>query len=256
MTGQVLDRNSNGILVLIIPIAFAIVLICKLWPVLLGLTVLIVSWSAWQEYQWRKWSEEVNPYFNNLIADNRGYLTPMDLSVKANLTAKAAQAFLERKSAEYGTSPTNVKDKGVVYYFPTASALGRIFDDSDPFSDDSPEDQIDTATSQAPSDTSTIAKESNSASFKELTQLAKQEQAKTETNAAVSNATESESTNQGDGLNQAELAKRLDVNSSTVGRNKSKPESDFAMWSQSKDPEGVAWKYVAKSNEFVAKEAG
>ncbi len=251
MTGQVLDRNSNGILVLIIPAAFAIILICKLWPLLLGLTTLIISWRAWQEYQWRKWSEQVEPYFNNLIADNRGYLTPIDLSVNANLTAKAAKAFLERKSAEYGTSPKQVKDKGLVFYFPTASALGRIFDDSDPFSDEPIQDKVDTATSQVASSTSTTAKEANPVSFKELTQLAKQE-AKIDSQAS---STTTESASGVNALNQAELAKRLDVNSSTVGRNKSKPESDFAIWSQSKDPEGVAWKYLAETNAFVTMES-
>ncbi|WP_144869434.1 hypothetical protein [Hyella patelloides] len=253
MTGQVLDRNSNGILVLIIPVAFAIVIICQLWPVLLGLSVLIVSWKAWQSYQWRKWSEQVNPYFNNLIKENRGYLTPLDLSLKANLSARAAKAFLERKSLEYGTSPTKVKDKGVVYYFPTASALGRIFDDSEPFGDfDEEEDTIAETTSQVTTSTSSTTKESNTVSFKEITQLAKQEQAKTATE-TVSTTTESAQLDVTT-LNQAELAKRLDVNSSTVGRNKVKSESDFAMWSQSKDPEGIAWKFVAKSNEFVALE--
>jgi hypothetical protein len=248
MTGQIINRNSNGILVLIIPVAFAIVIICQFWPVLLGLSISIVSWKAWESYQWQKWSEQVNPYFNNLIKENRGYLTPLDLSLKANLSAKAAKAFLERKSDEYGTSPQKVKDKGVVYYFPTASALGRIFDDSEPFGDfEEEEDTITETPSQVP------AKESNTISFKEITQLAKQEQAKI---AAETATTDSESTNlEVNTLNQAELAKRLDVNSSTVGRNKSKSDSDFAMWSQSKDPEGIAWKYVEQSNEFMALES-
>ena len=133
MTGQVLDRNSNGLLVLIIPMAFAIVIICQLWPVLLGLATVIISWKTWQNYQWRKWCRIVNPFFNELVRENRGYLTPMDLSLKGSLSLRSAKAYLERKSEEYGTQPQKVKDKGVVYYFPTASALGRIFDDSDPF---------------------------------------------------------------------------------------------------------------------------
>ena len=250
MTGQVLNRNSNGILVLIIPVAFAIVIVCQFWPVLLGLALLIVSWKAWESYQWRKWSEEVNPYFNNLIKENRGYLTPLDLSLKANLTARAAKAFLERKSAEYGTTPQKVPDKGVVYYFPTASALGRIFDDSEPFGDLEEET---TADSQVITDNLSTVKESNTVSFKEITQLAKQESPEIATE-ITSNTTE-DSQLASKALNQAELAKRLDVNSSTVGRNKGKPEADFAMWSQSKDPEGVAWKYLAETNEFVALES-
>ena len=250
MTGQVLNRNSNGILVLIIPVAFAIVIVCQFWPLLLGLALLIVSWKAWESYQWRKWSEEVNPYFNNLIKENRGYLTPLDLSLKANLTARAAKAFLERKSAEYGTTPQKVPDKGVVYYFPTASALGRIFDDSEPFGDLEEET---TADSQVITDNLSTVKESNTVSFKEITQLAKQESPEIATE-ITSNTTE-DSQLASKALNQAELAKRLDVNSSTVGRNKGKPEADFAMWSQSKDPEGVAWKYLAETNEFVALES-
>ncbi len=250
MTGQVLDRNSNGILVLIIPVAFAIVIICQLWPVLLGLAISIISWKVWQNYQWRKWSEQVNPYFNNLIKENRGYLTPVDLSLKANLSARAAKAFLERKSAEYGTSPHQVEDKGVVYYFPTASALGRIFDDSEPFGDFEEEDTI--TDSQVTIDTSSTAQESNTVSFKEITQLAKQQQPESTTDSSTK--TETVKTDV-EPINQAELAKRLDVNSSTVGRNKVKSEADFAMWSQSKDPEGIAWKYLEQDNEFVPLES-
>ena len=253
MTGQVLDRNSNGLLVLIIPMAFAIVIICQLWPVLLGLSVIIISWKTWQSYQWRKWCRLVNPFFNDLVKENRGYLTPMDLSLKASLSSRAAKAYLERKSEEYGTKPQKIQDKGLVYYFPTASALGRIFDDSDPFGEVEEEEVTITSTSpQAISTESTVSaesttKESSSVSFKEITQLA-QEKAKTATATSTLDKTEIQS------INQADLAKRLDVNSSTVGRQKTKSEAEFAIWSLSKDPEGIAWKYVSSTNEFVPSE--
>ena len=247
MTGQVLDRNSNGLLVLIIPLAFAIVIVCQLWPVLLGLSVIIISWKTWQNYQWRKWCQLVNPFFNDLVQENRGYLTPMDLSLKANLSSRSAKAYLERKSEEYGTKPQNIKDKGLVYYFPTASALGRIFDDSDPFGEVEEEEVTITSASPQPISTESTTKESSSVSFKEITQLA-QEKAKTATATSTLDKTEIIS------LNQADLAKRLDVNSSTVGRQKSKSEAEFAIWSLSKDPEGIAWKYVSSTNEFVPSE--
>ena len=247
MTGQVLDRNPNGLLVLIIPMAFAIVIICQLWPVLLGLAAIVISWKTWQNYQWRKWSQIVNPFFNELVQENRGYLTPMDLSLKGNLSLRSAKAYLERKSAEYGTEPQKVKDKGVVYYFPTASALGRIFDDSDPFGD-LEEEETTTSASPQPISTTSNTKESNQVSFKEITQIA-QEKAKTATATSTLDKTEIQS------LNQADLAKRLDVNTSTVGRQKTKSEAEFAIWSLSKDPEGIAWKYVSKTNEFVPSEA-
>ena len=248
MNEQTLDRSPAGILVLIIPLAFAIVMLYKLWPLLLALVVLIISWKTWQNYQWQQWCELVNPYFNDLVKENRGYLTPLDLTLKVNLSDKAAKAFLERKSEEYGVSPKLIKNKGVVYYFPTASALGSILDDSEPFGDFEPEattvDTPELVTS------ATVTRESSKSSFKELTKLAKEEQSKM---AAASVAVEPEKTTIKK-MNQAELAKRLDVNSSTVGRNKTKSESDFAMWSLSKDPEGIAWKYVEKTNEFVPAE--
>lgn len=244
MTGQTLDRSSAGIMVLIIPLAFAIVILCKLWPLLLVLTVLIVSWKTWQNYQWQKWCQEINPYFNDLIRENRGYLTPLDLTLKANLSDRAAKAFLERKSTEYGVAPQHLQNRGLVYYFPTASALGRIFDDSEPFGD------WEEAADSPPASTTSVAKESSTPSFKEITQLAKQEPNEPTTATAT---VESEQTSS-QRINQAELAKRLDVNSSTVGRNKTKPESDFALWSQSKDPEGIAWQYLEATNEFVPAE--
>ena len=246
MTGQVLDRNSNGLLVLIIPMAIAIVIVCQLWPVLLGLTAIVITWKTWQNYQWRKWSQLVNPFFNELIQENRGYLTPMDLSLRGGLSIRSAKAYLERKSAEYGTQPQKLKDKGVVYYFPTASALGRIFDDSDPFGDELEEEETISTSPQSISTESTT-KESNAVSFKEITQLA-QEKAKTATTTSTLDKPEIQS------LNQADLAKRLDVNTSTVGRQKSKSEAEFAIWSLSKDPEGISWKYVPSTNEFVPSE--
>jgi len=265
MTGQTLDRNPAGALILIIPVAFAIVVICQLWPVLLGLATLIVSWKFWEEHQWRKWCADINPYFNNLVQESRGYLTPIDLSVKANITANAAKSFLARKSSEYGTEPKQLHDQGLVYYFPTASALGRIFDDSEPYNDVETESGItakelgrifddsdpnngsldnspNISNSSQGIDSPSASKVANTVSFKEITQLAKQ------TAAHSSDSSQAVAIK----LNQADLAKRLDVNSSTVGRQKNKSESDFAMWSQSRDPEGTVWKYLEKSNEFVS----
>lgn len=262
MTGKVLDNGSAGILVLILPLAFGFVLLYQLWPLLLVLASLIIVYRIWQNYQWQKWCGEINPYFNQLIKENRGYLTPVDLSVKANLTARDAKIFLGRKSEEYGTQPKKVKDKGVVYYFPTASALGSIFDDSEP--------------EQAVNSYQLAAKESNKLSVRGIAKLAKQEQetikdtedaqespvaqlnkvesttATLESESAVEDGIEDLSTSidSGQSLIQAELAKRLDLNSSTVGRRKSDP--DFEEWSQSKDPEGVAWRYEPDTKLFVA----
>ena len=266
MTGKVLDNGSAGALVLILPLAFGFVALYMLWPVLLFVAAVIVAFKLWQNYQWQKWCESINPYFNQLIKENRGYLTPVDLSVKANLTPRNAKIFLARKSDEYGTKPRTVPDKGLVYYFPTASALGSILDDSEP--------------EAAVNSYQLAAKDSSKLSVRGIAQLAKQEQ-KAE-DSSTDNTTDSEPTlaldteadstsstavlesesetdttiepsasiDAGQSLIQAELAKRLDLNSSTVGRRKSDP--DFAEWSQSKDPEGIAWRYESDTKLFVA----
>ena len=71
MTVKVLDNGSAGILVLIIPFAFGFVVLYQLWPFLLAFAALIVALKIWQNYQWQKWCGEINPYFNQLIKENK-----------------------------------------------------------------------------------------------------------------------------------------------------------------------------------------
>ena len=262
MTVKVLDNGSAGALVLILPLAFSFVALYMLWPYLLLVAAVTVAFKFWQNYQWQKWCREINPYFNQLIKENKGYVTPVDLSVKANLTSRDAKIFLARKSDEYGTKPQTVADKGVVFYFPTASALGSILDDSEP--------------EAAVNSYQLAAKDSSKLSVRGIAQLAKQEQSEqndtaesesssvaqltkaespqpttaTETEFEIDSTDQTASIDAGQSLIQAELAKRLDLNSSTVGRRKSDP--DFEEWSQSKDPEGIAWKYEPDTKLFVA----
>src|SRR4028118_1030946 len=132
MTGKAINSSATGLLILILPIAFLIVLLFKAWPVLLVLFILSISYQVWQQYQWKQWSKQVNPFFNDLIKQNQGCLTPLDLSMKANLSGSAAQRYLDKKAEEFGAQRQTYEDKGTVYYFLTASALGSIFDESEP----------------------------------------------------------------------------------------------------------------------------
>ncbi|MBD2128323.1 ParB/RepB/Spo0J family partition protein [Microcoleus sp. ZQ-A2] len=50
-------------------------------------------------------------------------------------------------------------------------------------------------------------------------------------------------------LTDAEMAQRLGVKTSTLG--KAKKRTDFSSWSKSKDPDAKAWKWVAESKRFV-----
>ncbi|MDP8965895.1 MAG: hypothetical protein M3O33_18310 [Cyanobacteriota bacterium] len=320
MTGKVIDSSANGLLILILPIAFLIVLLFKAWPVLLALFILSIIFKIWQQYQWKQWSKQVNPYFNELIKENQGCLTPLDLSMKANLSGSAARRYLDKKAEEFGAQRQDYEDKGTVYYFLTASALGSIFDESEPplelESESASSQALKSIELDAQPDTSPPKSESSLSALPEPPEpLEEQEPSdlseppeppEKEEPSVAENAfsteeieealepmpqpepeqTESLNTEEAlepmpqaepeqtefldeqedlwaagadkepqasQSLIQAELAKRLDVHSSTVGKRKSDP--DFSEWSQSRDPEGMAWAYSAETKEFVPVEA-
>ncbi len=60
-------------------------------------------------------------------------------------------------------------------------------------------------------------------------------------------------TNDQELLTQSELSKRLGCDSGTLTKNRSKPS--FKEWSQSKDPEGKAWRYLPDSQRYGLVEA-
>lgn len=278
MTGKVLENNNAaGILILIFPLALGIVILYKAWPFLLLILALGILWKIWESYQWHRWAEKVNPYFNQLIRENQGCLTPVDLSLKANLTGGAAKRFLERKAEEYGAQRKVFPDKGTVYYFLTASSLGSILDQSEPFLEGEEEEET-ASLSPASSSDETTTEDTSKTQFALLLQKAAEAEAnappppeveaetepepEAETPSDVSQESttpetpeipEEKNTGGRMELIQADLAKRLDLNSSTLSRKKS--DDDFALWSQSKDPDGLAWEYLAKKGVFVSKNA-
>ena len=332
MTEKEIDSSATGLLVLILPIAFLIVLLFKAWPVLLALLLLSLTLRIWQQYQWQQLSKRVNPYFNQLIKENQGCLTALDLSMKANLSGSAARLFLDRKAEEFAAQRREYEGKGTVYYFLTVSALGSLLEESEPPPELEDEDDIATLTPELPAsqliETLTqkdshpshahgessigerqelseppIAEESissvevfstdqvevdeeesvspvelatpeESVSSVELAtpedsvssvELATPDQVETDLEPLKQPQSEpTELLKEKENLSQdaplqnqevykhliqAELAKRLDVHSSTVGKRKS--DEDFPEWSQSRDPEGIAWGYNPESKEFV-----
>lgn len=321
MTGKEIDSSATALLVLILPIAVLIVVLFQAWPVLLALFVISMSYRIWQQYQWRQWSKQVNPYFNQLLKENQGCLTPVDLSMKANLSGTAARWYLDKKAEEFGAQRRDYEGKGTVYYFLTASALGSIFEDSEPIeletedfaspvltlvepsvhkepppsesrhltgndreplqpsleeesalpvevsptnkveAEPEPPEQQEPEHKEAPQEQAKLQPpEQQKPEHKELPQeqaeLKPPEQQKPE-HKEVPQEQKDFSVESPDKeqeapkpLIQAELAKRLDVHSSTVGKRKADP--DFPEWSQSRDPEGIAWKYSPDTKEFVA----
>ncbi len=285
MTGKVLEGNPAGLLVLILPLGVGLVLLYKAWLYILIIIGLVLGWKVWENYQWQQWSLQVNPIFNQLIKENQGCLTPVDLSIKGNLTANAARKFLERKADEFGAYRRSYQDKGTVYYFITASTLGTIFDESE-LTEDEPTPTLSPAvTPPAPSATISPAvtePEKPSASpFAQLAEIKEERQSTPEVESVASvtvtnslttpeietpiaetvapepqvtevttEAVTPPSASNGLILIQADLAKRLDTTSSTIARRKTEP--DFTEWSLSKDPEGVAWSYDPDTKLFMA----
>lgn len=295
MTGKVIDNSANGILILLLPVAFAAIVLFEAWPYLLALLIVTIIIKVWQQYQWRQWSQEVNPFFNQLIKDNQGCLTALDLAMKAQISGAAAEQYLNRKAEEFGAKRQVYEDKGTVYYFLTASALGSLFESSEPPLDRESE----SLTNQAPklvdilSDPDEVSEVSEGSELPSsysidpvesqgdfLTQVKQKlfgdeddgneferaysiEKIKQEGDFLTQvkkhlfsddddqlGENESEVPNEiPQSLIQSELAKRLDVHASTVGKRKS--DSDFSEWSKSKDPDGIAWKYSSDTKEFL-----
>jgi len=233
MSEKAIDSSGGGCLILILPTALVTVFLFATWPVLLALVVLSASLNIWQRHQWQQWSQQVNPIFNQLIQENRGCITPLDLAMKANFSAETAKRYLDTKAEEFGAQRRNQEDQGTVYYFITASTLGSIFDDSEPPS----QPQSEAFTSSAvPLMEPQVQQQSQTESLTEAPQEKAGEVPQFVQTSAAS-------------LIQAELAKRLEVHSSTVYKRRADP--DFPEWSRSRDPEGIAWNYSPETREFV-----
>lgn len=295
MTGKVFDGNPTpaAFLILILPLAAIIVLLYKAWIWILGFVALVIVWKLVDNYQWQRWSEKINPIFNQLIQENQGQVTPMDLSLKANLSAGSAKRFLARKAEEFSATSRELPEQGKVYYFITASTLGSILDDSEPVAeepeepetfdiDDDDDEDIEIppnnqVTSQPSEVSSPPSTTSSSSPFAQLAALKEERMQQEDQPSEVASSpsptetpqpppeqltptpppetTPSENTSPDSDkkekfkLIQSDLAKRLDTTPSTIGRRKS--DDSFAEWSQSKDPDGIAWKYLRKSRVFI-----
>ena len=273
MTGKVLDNKSAGVLVLILPLGVGLVLLYRAWLYILFAIGAVLAWNVWSNYQWEQWSLQVNPIFNQLIQENQGCLTAVDLSLKGNLTPNAARKYLERKADEFGAYRRSYQDKGTVYYFITASTLGKIFDDSELTDEEAPAPVLKasapavTITPSIPEPEKTVA-----SPFANLAEIKEERQTVPDAIAEIAPITETEqiretiqetvpelaamepvaaqATRNVITLIQSDLAKRLDTTSSTIARRKTEPY--FADWSLSKDPDGVSWSYDPDTKLFMA----
>ena len=221
MTEQAInDKNESGFLIILLPIAILIIFLFATWPIILFLLLLSVGLNIWQRYQWEKWSKQVDPLFYNLIQLNQGAITPLDLAIKANFSAVTAKRYLDTKAQEFGAQCRNYDRQDAVYYFITASIIGNILDESEPV----PQlVEVEETANIAP-----VTPVVSPLSPKEVEEFSPVESPL--------------------GLIQSELAKRLDVHSSTIYKRREDP--DFSTWTQTRDPDGVGWIYSADTRLF------
>lgn len=225
MTGKVIDSSGTGFLVLIIPIALIAVVVATAWPVLLALLVIIIIWQIIQQWQWQRFVNKVNPVFNQLLKDNNGCITPVDLAMKANIEGNQAKKFLDYKATEFSAKSREIANQGKVYYFLTSSAVENFFTEPD---------SLDTL------------------ELEEENELLESNVSQVNSNVNHATATQTENTHEENqvSLIQAELARRLMVHPSTVGKRKLDP--DFSQWSRKRDPEKISWQYSDETKLFYS----
>lgn len=244
MPEKAINNNASGCLVLILPLAFILAIVFVAWPLLLLLVVAAIGLRIWQNYQWQKWSQQVNPFFHKLLQENQGRITAMDLAMKANIPGSSALRYLETKATEFGAQRRDYQEQGQVYYFITAKSLGSIFDQSEPSA--AYEDEMSAINVEDEEETEAIA-------IEQTVQPSESKQQQTVTDPWLEEQETGKKTQQPQtekrALIQSELARRLDVHSSTILKHRR--QQYFTEWSQSRDPEGIAWKYERKTKMFV-----
>jgi hypothetical protein len=282
-------KSATGCLLVLIPAALTMSALFVAWPVILGVTLLIAGGNVWQSYEWSKTTQSIDPFFQQLIVQNRGEISPIDLSLRANISGKVSQRYLATRAGEFGTGSRQHPDRGQIYYFVSVSTLGSIFDDSErdapaiepvtnpvvvlqpaPISTQSiPEISVppvatppivEVAQSSIPAfepipQPAPPTSQPPVSELSNLSQLFDREAAPTTIPVTaeiepdpVANVSAPDPQTPLVTIIQSELAKRLDVHSSTIYKRRGEP--DFTDWTRNRDPEGVAWGYAEASKEY------
>jgi hypothetical protein len=121
------NYNASGFLLILIPLAFLAVFVSVAWPLLIGVALLFTGNNLWQSYQIHQLSQQVNPLFNQLIIEKQGAITPLELSVRANIPGNLANRYLHGKAVEFGGTSQHSSTQGVVYNFLTVNSLESVF---------------------------------------------------------------------------------------------------------------------------------
>jgi hypothetical protein len=238
MSEKTIESYGKGFLVLLLPISFLIIFLVATWKIWVAAILVVLAFNIWQHYKWQQWCLRVNPIFNQLIRENQGRITPIDLAIKGNFSGEMAKRYLDMKAVEFGANALEAADEGKVYYFITASTLGNILDSSEPPKElYSPRSDTVLTILEPPQKQKQEAKTEAQPELQPTDEEVKKPLAKQLVFGS---------------LIQSELAKRLNVYSSTVYKRRDDP--DFPEWSRTKDPDGIAWTYSRKTKEFFPQE--
>jgi hypothetical protein len=121
------DNSLPGFLLILLPAAFVAVFLSVAWPFILGGVLLLTGNSVWQSYQWAKLSQQVNPYFSQMVLEQQGEIAPFALSARANISAPVADRYLQGKAAEIGGVSYQTPNGGTIYSFLTVGSLENTF---------------------------------------------------------------------------------------------------------------------------------
>jgi hypothetical protein len=285
-------KNATGFLLILVPAALAMSALFVAWPYILGLTAIVAAGNIWQSYEWTKTARSIEPSFQQLVVQNRGEITPIDLSLKANISGKVATRYLITKADEFGTRSRQHPDRGRIFYFISVSTLGDIFDDSELEAEPAAimpaqapvvaapvavRESVPTATASVSPQPSaaTVAPQLQPAAIaqsivteviptpqpaipvaqpptsdlSDLARLLDEQPVATNVEPTAAASPRQPPTDAPlVTILQSELAKRLDVHSSTVYKRRSEPS--FTDWTRNRDPEGLAWGYDEASKEY------
>ena len=120
-----LDRTNTPELPWAISIGFGLLTLGLSWQLFLAITLTsTVGWAVRRFQQEQKQQQELlNSLFYQLIEENQGHITTLDLAMKAKLPANVVQEFLDRQARDFAAHYEITDQGGVIYYFPTALSL-------------------------------------------------------------------------------------------------------------------------------------
>jgi hypothetical protein len=270
MSEKVIDtKNAPYFLLILVPAALAMSTIFVAWRQILAGTAILVGLSIYQLKKWGDKVKSIDPFFQRLIVQNRGEITPIDLSFNANISGAQATRYLAEKAEEFGAGSRQYVDRGQVYYFISVSTLGSIFDDSEdpeivpaiaatqtasislpPAAIVPPSIEVEIPPTTSPVSISLPEQPATEPIAVESTNLRNILEKLEDIPTPISPSHLPESTTDRPIVKiiQSELAKRLDVHSSTIYKRRSEP--DFTDWTRNRDPEGLAWAYAEDNKEY------